>query len=84
MTILAGIIIYIILLFLSLISFCHLSITYSNIKKKKINNRKLNGDKIDCQSSFEVTQGSVVSTLMYIPITRCNYDAQSSKMTHCN
>ena len=63
--ILAGIIIYIIILFLSLISICHLSIT-SNIKK--INKRKLNREKIDCQSSFGVKQGSVICTVMYIPV----------------
>ena len=52
--------------------------------KKKINNRKQNREKIDCQSSLGVTQGSVISTLMHIHIIHCNYDAQSSKLTHCN
>ena len=46
-------------------------------KHKKINNRKLNREKIDCQSSFGVIQGSVISTLLYILIVTMTLKAQT-------
>ena len=47
--------------------------SFNNLfKQKKFSNRNLNREKMTANHLFELTQGSVISTLMYISITHCN------------